>query len=82
LSGAGELPAAVLLRLAHPTRAGMDERVTLRAVGPGLFEGRFANAIYGRRLILLEDAAHTWRQNAEAGNMAGDAIVLSVGELQ
>lgn len=80
LSGDGELPAALLLRLAHPTRAGMDERVTLRAAAPGWFEAQLETPARGRRLIVLEDAARTWRLSAGADDLAGRAVVLSAGE--
>ena len=80
LSGDGELPAAVQLRLAHPTRAGMDELVTLRAAAPGWFEAQLAAPVQGRRLIVLEDTAHTWRLSAAADNLAGHAVVLSAAE--
>lgn len=77
LSGDGELPGALRLRLAHPTRAGMDELVTLRALAPGWFEAQLVTPVHGRRLIVIEDAARTWRLSAEAGNVAGSAVGLS-----
>jgi hypothetical protein len=80
LSGSGEPPVAVQLRLAHPTRAGMDELVALHAVAPGLFEAQLTAPARGRRLIVLEDAARTWRLSAETGNLAGNAILLPAAE--
>jgi uncharacterized protein len=80
LSGDGELPAAMQLQLAHPTRAGMDERVMLHASAPGWFEAQLAAPVRGRRLIVLEDAARTWRLSAEAGSLAGNAVELSSAE--
>ena len=80
LSGDGKLPAALRLRLAHPTRAGMDELVTLRAVAPGWFEAQLVTPVQGRRLIVIEDAARTWRMSAATGNVAGSAIGLSAAE--
>lgn len=77
LSGDGELPAAMQLQLAHPTRAGMDERLALHALAPGWFEAQLAAPVRGRRLIVLEDAARSWRLSAEAGVVAGGAIELS-----
>lgn len=80
LSGDGELPAAMQLQLAHPTRAGMDERVVLHALAPGRFEAQLAAPVRGRRLIVLEDVARTWRLSAEAGILAGNAVELSGAE--
>ena len=80
LSGDGELPAAVRLRLAHPTRAGMDELVALRARAPGWFEAQLAAPVQGRRLIVLEDVARTWRLSAETGDAAGSAVDLPAAE--
>ena len=77
LSGDGELPAALRLRLAHPTREGMDELVALRALAPGWFEAELVTAVHGRRLIVIEDAARTWRLSAETGNIAGSAVGMS-----
>ena len=80
LSGDGELPAALQLRLAHPTRAGMDERVALQAVAPGLFEAQLSAPARGRHLLVLEDAARTWRLSAETGVLAGSAVEMSGAE--
>lgn len=80
LSGSGALPPAVQLRLAHPTRAGMDELVALHAVAPGVFEAQLAAPARGRRLLVLEDAGRTWRLSAEAGILAGNAVELSGAE--
>ena len=77
LSGDGELPAAMQLQFAHPTRAGMDERVVLHALAPGRFEAQLAAPVQGRRLIVLEDVARTWRLSAETGIVAGNAVELS-----
>jgi len=77
LSGDGELPAVLQLQLAHPTRVGMDERVALNASVPGWFEAQLAAPVRGRRLIVLEDAARTWRLSAEAGILAGNSVELS-----
>jgi uncharacterized protein len=80
LSGDGELPTALRLRLAHPTRAGMDELLALRALGPGWFEALLVTPVHGRRLIVIEDAARTWRLSAETGNIAGSAVGLPAAE--
>ena len=80
LSGDGELPPAMQLQLAHPTRAGMDERVMLHALAPGRFEAQLAAPVQGRRLLVLEDAARTWRLGAEADILAGRAVEIPIAE--
>lgn len=60
LAGA-ELPAALVLRLAHPTRAGLDRSIPLTAAAPGLYTGGFAALPPGRWRLSLEDAEGTWR---------------------
>ena len=66
LTGAGVLPDALRLRLVHPTRAIADQQVELHAVAPGIYEGKLEAAIGGRRVMMLEDIARTWRLAGEA----------------
>lgn len=60
LAGA-DVPAALVMRLAHPTRAGLDRSVPLTAAAPGFYEGRLAALPPGRWRLTLEDAEGTWR---------------------
>jgi len=59
------LPPTVVLTIAHPTRAGHDRKLLLKA-----HDGRFAATIEplsaGRWLLQLEDESQTWRLNATA----------------
>jgi len=64
LAGDGPLPARVMLRLAHPTRAGQDQTVELMAIAGGVYEGPLAPPAAGRWHVLLEDAAASWRLSA------------------
>jgi hypothetical protein len=73
LSGAGTLPGELRLRLVHPTQAVADQVVELHAVATGVYEGTLAAAAGGRRVMLLEDLARTWRL---AGEAAGGARVI------
>ncbi len=73
LTGAGVLPEYLRLRLVHPTRAVADELIELRAVTPGVYEGVLAAAVAGRRVVMLEDRAQTWRL---AGEATGSAQVV------
>lgn len=57
----GEAPAALRLVLAHPTRAGEDQTIRLRASAPGVYDGAMGiprGAVLGVR---LEDEAGRWR---------------------
>ena len=64
--------AALTLRLAHPTRAGMDQSVNLAAVEPGVYEGRLRSLQPGRWHVVLE--ARDWR-------LAGDWMLPAAGAL-
>ncbi len=57
LSGAGD--GALTLQLAHPTRAGMDQSVSLTMVQPGVYEGRLKPTQPGRWHVVLERSG--WR---------------------
>lgn len=52
-------PAALRLRLAHPTRAGEDRAATLVPVAPGRYAGRVAPPSPGRWRIIVE--TDRWR---------------------
>lgn len=60
------------LQLAHPTRAGMDQRVTLAMVGPGVYEGQLQPPRAGRWHVVLEQ--DDWR-------LTGDWTLPSAGGL-
>jgi hypothetical protein len=59
----GDPPAALLLTLLHPTRAGMDQRIVLVRSAPGEFSGKLRAPVSGRWLLMLEDDARRWRVN-------------------
>ncbi len=63
LDGGGQAPdarpAALRLRLAHPTRAGDDLAATLARAGDARYEGRLAPPEAGRWLVIVETDA--WR---------------------
>ena len=61
LSGA-RAPAALSLRLAHPTRAGSDRILQLTPHGPGIYEGTLPDPpAAGRWGVSLQDAGNAWR---------------------
>lgn len=77
VTGRGTLPATLTLRLAHPTRALADELIELRAVAPGAYAGILAAPTDGRRVVLLEDPARTWRLAGEMAKTAQSTVVLT-----
>ena len=58
-------PKRLALQLVHPTRAALDKRIVLDASPAGWYEGQFAGWGAGRRGVLLEDEAQTWRLTGE-----------------
>ena len=52
-------PDALTLQLAHPTRAGLDQRIQLAMVQPGVYEGRLQPLRAGRWHVVLEQKS--WR---------------------
>jgi hypothetical protein len=61
----GPGPAAVRLRILHPTRAGEDQTLPLVASSPGVFDGAVGELSRGRWLLHLEDNGRTWRLTGE-----------------
>lgn len=59
------LPPTVVLTIAHPTRAGRDQKVVLK-LEDGAFAGPVAELSTGRWSIQLEDESRTWRLNGSA----------------
>ena len=55
------LPAAIRLRILHPTRAGADQVVVLPASSAGVFDGAVLALKSGRWLLSLEDTQQSWR---------------------
>ena len=59
----GRPPAALLLTLLHPTRAGLDQRVVLVRKASEVFAGKLHAPRAGHWLLMLEDDDRTWRVN-------------------
>lgn len=54
--------SAVWLRVIHPSRAGVDQRVALAETAPGLYEGALERPLEtGRWRLVIEDADERWR---------------------
>lgn len=54
------MPGALLVTVSHPTRAGQDQRSTLKPVGDA-YVGNLQAPVSGHRLVLIEDEEKTWR---------------------
>jgi hypothetical protein len=63
LSAEGDagLPSEIVLKLAHPTRAGQDQLVKMTSEGQGFYSGKLAAEVTGRWLVSIEDPAAHWR---------------------
>lgn len=64
-AGQVELPAAIVLHLTHPTRAGQDQAVEMISEGAGFYDGKLTADITGRWLVMIEDPAGQWRLQGE-----------------
>ncbi len=65
-------PKALNLTLSHPTRAGLDQAVTLAAAN-GHYAGKIRLPASGHWLVLVEDDAKTWR-------LMGNVVLPALGE--
>ncbi len=75
----GEPGAAPRLTFVHATRAGLDRKVALTAVAPGVYDGIFDAAAAGPWHVHLEDEQGTWRLDGEwRGAEASLALVPAV----
>ncbi len=54
-------PQRVVLRILHPTRAGMDQTVSLNRQDTGRYEGRCRAPGPGKWKLMLEDEDRSWR---------------------
>ncbi len=59
------LPQVLNLRITHPTRAGVDKNVALRADGTGFYAGKLSALLTGRWHVALEDEKREWRLTGE-----------------
>jgi hypothetical protein len=59
------VPQMLELKLAHPTRAGQDQTVSMKAEGQGFYSGKLAGEVAGRWLVSIEDSAGQWRLHGE-----------------
>ena len=62
---AAQLPKEITLKVAHPTRSGLDQAVKMVNEGQGFYSGKLVEEISGRWLVTLEDPAGQWRLHGE-----------------
>jgi hypothetical protein len=77
LAGGNAPPPALRLRLVHPTRAGDDRTLALSRAGHGVYRAEPAPLPAGRRRVILEDEAGTWRLSGEWTLPAATALELT-----
>ena len=76
LVGSKDLPPTLSIKLAHPTRAGQDQLVEMKAEGPGWYAGKLVNDIEGRWIVTVEDAEGKWRLQGDWKVDAGEPLRL------
>jgi|WetSurMetagenome_2_1015567.scaffolds.fasta_scaffold753868_2 uncharacterized protein len=79
LSGSATTSGTLVLRLVHPTRAKLDQKIPLTANPGGWYEGKL-DAISGSRWgVVLEDEARTWRLTGELAAVNDGNLELAAG---
>jgi hypothetical protein len=74
------VPAALTLRLVHPTRAGDDRLVQLTRRAERVYEGAVDASIAQRWGVALEDSEHSWRLTGVWRVSSEPVLVLEPGE--
>lgn len=67
-------PATLRLTLSHPTRAGLDQTVELKAIGGLRYASDLRLPASGHWIVMVEDGAETWR-------LLGNAVLPAQGEI-
>jgi len=76
LSGRDDAPDHLVLRFAHATRAGLDQRLEIARVPGGWYEGRMDPIRDGKWKVMLEDQSASWRVTGMWFAAAEDALEL------
>lgn len=76
-----DVPRVLVMRLMHPTRAGLDYATRLEAAGAGVYDGPLALPARGRWRVSIEDEQATWRLTGEFHAPADAPIVLGGAQL-
>ncbi len=75
--GGVTLPKEIVLKLAHPTRAGHDQALQMVNEGQGFYAGKLTADIGGRWLVSIEDPAGEWRLQGEWQVDSGEPLRLT-----
>lgn len=59
------LPKILVVRVAHPTRAGVDQRLVLNEEGRGVYSGKLSASLAGRWHVVIEDEKREWRLSGD-----------------
>lgn len=78
-SGNTEMPAALIVTLSHPTRAGIDQKSRLQRAGDA-YVGALNLPASGHWLVLVEDEARTWRVMGSVMLPAAGEVVIGGAE--
>lgn len=70
------LPPILNLKIMHPTRAGLDQSLTLITEGKGEYSGKLASELTGRWHVTLEEPAGNWRLTADWKADQTDTLLL------
>lgn len=75
------LPENLKLRIAHPTRSGLDQEILLASEGQGTYSGNLQRSLEGgnRWLIRLEDQKASWRLSADWLLEKYDSLHMTAG---
>lgn len=75
------LPEKLKLRIAHPTRSGLDQEIRLASEGQGTYSGNLQRSLEGgnRWLIRLEDEKASWRLSADWLLEKYDSLHMTAG---
>ncbi|MGL6072383.1 FixH family protein [Craterilacuibacter sp.] len=76
------LPPTLQLRLLHPSRADLDQLVSLRASTPGQYQGQLKSANANHWYLRLEDPANQWRIQGEWRPAESYAVLLGTPKLE
>ena len=71
------LPDALMVKLAHPTRAGHDQLIKMVSEGQGFYGGRLSADVFGRWHVSIEDPAEKWRLQGEWHADAEESLHLA-----
>jgi len=79
VEGSGLRGEALVVTLSHPTRAGLDQRLVLRAAGEATYAGSMTALAPGRWHVIVEDGAGQWRIRGELQVPQRRTAVLAPG---